>query len=179
MPDGTTIKGEQGNRPIEQVTFFELADRAAKVESQGRFLAQVRQAEQSAFAAPWLRSDPYARLRRFSAAEIEAVHSAIPAGVFARQGTSPFSPAKVPDLIGIRERRYLDATGLVQHRSIGDLMRYAALNQGMDMLDENPPFYLIGFCAHSPLWRSYVKGLALDNRLHVEWGRLDTVWLDR
>ena len=142
MPDGTTIKGAQGNRPIEQVTFFELADRAAKVESQGRFLAQVRQAEQSAFAAPWLRSDPYARLRRFSAAEIEAVHSAIPAGVFARQGTSPFSPAKVPDLIGIRERRYLDATGLVQHRSIGDLMRYAALNQGMDLrsrwiLDQN------------------------------------------
>jgi hypothetical protein len=134
MRDGTVIKGAQGNRPIEQVTFFELADRAAKVESKGRFLAEVRQAEQSAFAAPWLQSDPYARLRRFSAAEIEAVHSAIPAGVFARQGTSPFSPAKVPDLIGIRERRYLDATGLVQHRGIGDLMRYAALNQGMDML---------------------------------------------
>jgi len=134
MRDGTVIKGAQGNRPIEQVTFFELADRAAKVDSKGRFLAQVRQAEQSAFAAPWLRSDPYATLRRFSAAEIEAVHSAIPPGVFARQGTSPFSPAKVPDLIGIRERRYLDATGLVQHRGIADLMRYAALNQGMDML---------------------------------------------
>jgi len=134
MPDGTVIKGAQGNRPIEQVTFFELADRAARVDSKARFLAEVRQAEQSAFAAPWLRSDPYATLRRFSAAEIEAVHSAIPAGVFARQGTSPFSPAKVPDLIGIRERRYLDATGLVQHRGIVDLMRYAALNQGMDML---------------------------------------------
>ena len=134
MPDGAVIKGAQGNRPIEQVTFFGLADRADTVESKGRFLAEVRQAEQSAFAAPWLRSDPYATLRRFSAAEIEAVHSAIPAGVFARQGTSPFSPAKVPDLIGIRERRYLDATGLVQHRGIGDLMRYAALNQGMDML---------------------------------------------
>ena len=134
MPDGTVIKGAQGNRPIEQVTFFELADRAARVDSKARFLAEVRQAEQSAFAAPWLRSDPYATLRRFSAAEIEAVHSAIPAGVFARQGTSPFSPVKIPDLIGIRERRYLDATGLVQHRGIADLMRYAALNQGMDML---------------------------------------------
>jgi hypothetical protein len=134
MPDGTVIKGAQGNRPIEQVTFFELADRAARVDSKARFLAEVRQAEQSAFAAPWLRSDPYATLRRFSAAEIEAVHSAIPPGVFARQGTSPFSPAKVPDLIGIRERRYLDATGLVQHRGIADMMRYAALNQGMDML---------------------------------------------
>jgi peptide/nickel transport system substrate-binding protein len=57
--------------------------------------------------------------------------------------------------------------------------RRALFNQGMDLLDENPPFHLIGFCAHSPLWRSYVKGLAMDKRLHVEWGRLDTVWLDR
>ena len=57
--------------------------------------------------------------------------------------------------------------------------RKALFNQGMTMLDENPPFYLIGFCAHSPMWRSYVKGMALDNRLHVEWGRLDTVWLDK
>ena len=37
-------------------------------------------------------------------------------------------------MVGIHERRYLDATGLVRHRSIGDLMRYAALNQGMDLL---------------------------------------------
>src|SRR4029079_4854414 len=56
MTDGTVIKGAQGNRPIEQVTFFELADRAARVDSKARFLAEVRQAEQSAFAAPWLRS---------------------------------------------------------------------------------------------------------------------------
>jgi hypothetical protein len=40
----------------------------------------------------------------------------------------------VPNLIGLKERRYLDATGLQQHRSIVDLMRYAALNQGADDL---------------------------------------------
>jgi len=134
MPDGTVIKGAQGNRPIEQVTFFGLADNAAKAESKNRFLAEVRQAERSAFAVPWLRPAPDTRLDRFSAAEIEAVHFSIPRGVFARQGTSPFAPAKLPDLIGIKDRRYLDATGLVRQRGIGDLMRYAALNQGMDML---------------------------------------------
>jgi hypothetical protein len=42
------------------------------------------------------------------------------------------APAKVPDLIGVQDRRYLDATGLVRHRDIGDLMRYAALNQTAD-----------------------------------------------
>ena len=134
MPDGTTIAGAQGNRPVEQVAFLGLAEDAAKAEDKDKFLTNARQIERGNFAAPWLRPDPNARLEQLSAAEIEALHFAVPAGVFSRQGTSPFSPAKLPDLIGIKERRYLDASGLVQHRSIGDLMRYAALNQGMDML---------------------------------------------
>ena len=43
-------------------------------------------------------------------------------------------PAQVPDLIGVKDRKYLDRTGLQQQRSIVDLMRYAALNQGGDDL---------------------------------------------
>jgi hypothetical protein len=134
MPDGTVIKGAQGNRPVERVAFFGLAKDAAQADDPAKFLAGVHKGQRGSFAAPWLQPDPNARLEQFSAAEIEAVHFAIPAGVFARQGTSPFSPPRLPDLIGIKERRYLDASGLVRHRSIGDLMRYAALNQGMDML---------------------------------------------
>jgi hypothetical protein len=144
MPDGTVIRGAQGNRPVERVAFLGLAEDAAKAQDKQKFLAETRRAQLSAFAAPWLRPDPNARLAQFSATEIEAVHFAIPAGVFARQGTSPFSPAKLPDLIGIKDRRYLDATGLVRHRSIGDLMRYAALNQGMDMLGRYGDFVPAG-----------------------------------
>jgi hypothetical protein len=59
---------------------------------------------------------------------------AIPAGVCARQGSSPFYPPRIPDLFGVKDRKYLDATGHVRHRDTGDLMRYAALNQGMDEL---------------------------------------------
>ena len=47
------------------------------------------------------------------------------------------------------------------------------------MLDENPPFFLIGFCAHSPMWNSWVHGIALEDRLFSEWGRFETVWLDK
>jgi hypothetical protein len=36
-------------------------------------------------------------------------------------------PTKVPDLISIEGRKYLDATATHLHRGIGDLMRYAAL----------------------------------------------------
>jgi CxxC motif-containing protein (DUF1111 family) len=39
----------------------------------------------------------------------------------------------VPYLIGIEGRRYFDATGLIRHRDIGDLMRYAAMNQDADV----------------------------------------------
>jgi hypothetical protein len=59
---------------------------------------------------------------------------AIPPGVQARTGTSNLYPVQIPDLIGVERRRFLDHTGLVRQRSVGDLMRYAALNQGMDRL---------------------------------------------
>ena len=159
MPDGTVIKGAQGNRPVNRIAYSGLAAEAAKADDKERFLADARQGQRRSFAAPWLAPDPNARLEQYSAAEIEAVHVSIPPGVFARQGTSPFSPAKLPDLIGIKERRYLDASGLVQHRNIGDLMRYAALNQGMDMLARFGDFVPVGdaraVSAGSPMGARY------------------------
>ena len=47
------------------------------------------------------------------------------------------------------------------------------------MLDQEPPFFLTGFTAHSPMWRNNVKGLALDKRLYAQWGRVETAWLDK
>jgi hypothetical protein len=97
--------------------------------------AAVRQVYHHVYGAPWIKPDPMARLGTMSAEEITAAADAIPAGVSARHGTSLFDPVQVPDLIGIQHRRYLDHTGLVQQRSIGDLMRYVALNQGLDFVD--------------------------------------------
>jgi hypothetical protein len=45
-----------------------------------------------------------------------------------------FYPLQTPDLIGVKDRHYLDHTGLQKQRSIADLMRYAAFNQGADDL---------------------------------------------
>src|SRR5215813_3093132 len=86
MPDGTTIAGAQGNRPIEQIAVLGLADDAAKAKDKDKFLANARQSERGNFAAPWLQPDPNVRLEQLSAAEIEALHFAVPAGVFSRQG---------------------------------------------------------------------------------------------
>ena len=50
---------------------------------------------------------------------------------------SPF-PTKIPDLIGIRDRKYIDHTATHQHRGPGDIMRYAALVTYSDASDFGP-----------------------------------------
>jgi hypothetical protein len=76
-------------------------------------------------------------------------HGAMQPGVLARHGTTDSSPAKVPSLIGLEDIKFLDSTGLMRHRSIGDLMRYAAANYGLDIIahygDFQPKPVMTGF----------------------------------
>jgi len=53
------------------------------------------------------------------------------------------------------------------------------MNQIQDVLDQDPPWLFIGYTDHLIMWRAYVKGLALDKRVQLEWGRVDTAWLDK
>jgi hypothetical protein len=57
--------------------------------------------------------------------------------------------------------------------------RRRLFNQAMDLLDEDAPFVITLFTEHSHMWRNYVKGLYAENRVHTEWGRTDTAWLDK
>ena len=132
MPDGTILKGAQGNLPFDRALAWDWRHQSIFMAPVNNFLG--RRFERALYAAPWIKPDAHPDLDRLSAPEIAARHAAIPPGVMARHGTSPLVPAKVPDLIGIQERRYLDATGLVRHREIGDLMRYATMNQDTGFL---------------------------------------------
>jgi len=58
-----------------------------------------------------------------------------------------------------------------------DAARAKLFRQGMDILDEEPAFYLVGFADHLPMWRKHVKGIVAGWK-HTQWGRLHTVWLD-
>jgi len=64
-----------------------------------------------------------------------AAGEAIPPGVTARSRTSMLIPPQIPDLIGVKDRIFLDHTGLIRHRSIGDLMRYSSLSQDVGSMD--------------------------------------------
>jgi mono/diheme cytochrome c family protein len=82
-----------------------------------------------AFAAPWVKDDVHERLKEMSDDELTAwsASQALSKGVIPRWNGSAFFPAKVPDLIGVADRKYLDHTGTHANRGIADLMRYAAL----------------------------------------------------
>jgi hypothetical protein len=83
-----------------------------------------------ASAVPWVEGDVHERHRTMTHAQTLPLYLNalfLSKGVIMRWNGSVFFPAKVPDLIGVAERRYLDHTGTHLNRGIGDLMRYAAL----------------------------------------------------
>jgi hypothetical protein len=141
MADGSTIKGAQGNYPLGHLDALNHRERAARASDPAQFLKTFQMKFRTPYGAPWLgEADPAAHYAKLSAEEIAAADDAVPPGVQARIGTSAFHPVQVPDLIGLKDRRYFDRTGHVRHRSIGDLMRYAALNQGMSYLAKHGDF---------------------------------------
>ena len=130
MPDGSTVKGAQTNFPTVRAVASSIRSGAAQSNDTSQLQTRLRLEYRAEWSVPWLSPDPEARVDQMSLNELIEALEALPAGVVARQRTSVFYPAQVPDLIGVKDRKYLDHTGLQQHRSIGDLMRYAAMNRG-------------------------------------------------
>lgn len=144
MPDGTIIKGAQGNFPDDRTFGYELGIEEATSKDKDSVLKGTRRFIRRSYGAPWVKDDVSARADRMSLSELSSVMQAITPGSCARQGTSPFYPSAIPDLIGVKDRLYLDSTGLGRQRSIGDLMRYAAVNQGADQLTQYDQFRPVG-----------------------------------
>jgi len=155
LPDGEVIAGAQGNRPNGKRIAYNL-----------RKFGEADWKKQpppifSESSVPWLSPDPAERLKTLSFADyLAVVEDVLPPGVNARPGSSFLYPVKVPDLIGIRERKYLDATGLKLHRSIGDLMRYAALIIDVERFNQYGKFR-VGEAPPEPPTRSRLSAAQL------------------
>jgi len=124
--DGQIVDGAQGNMPAGRRDAYQL-------RHSGATAAQRQRSDRAFFAVPWVRPDPLSDLEAMTLEETAAMRERMPGGVIMRQGTNPKWPAAVSDLIGVKERRYLDHTATTRHRDIGDLMRYVAMTQGMDV----------------------------------------------
>ena len=127
---GRVLKGAQGNLPIQRAVAFRWRAAAATAPDKGAYTARIRSFLKRLHAAPYLDPDPQDRIDTMSIDELADLFDEFPPGVAPRQRGNSFVAIQVPDLIGVRGRRYLDRTGLEIHRSIADMMRYAAMNQG-------------------------------------------------
>jgi hypothetical protein len=147
MPDGSVLIGVQGNRPVERIngTFIRVEyEKAGNAKDREQALASSRTVWHQELWTPWVREGPQSRILEISLLQMAEMHEAIPPGVLARQRSSILYPPAISDLIGVKNIRYLDRSGLMRHRGIADLMRYAAMNQGADMLASFGGFIPLG-----------------------------------
>src|ERR1051325_3411377 len=135
MPDGTAVNGAQSSLPFDRADTAAIRRQYAAAIKKSRgdwYIKRLKDFARALWSAPWLDPNPSDATDALSIEEICVTRESVPPGVMSRQGTSIYLPVKMPALIGIKDLKYLDATGLVQHRGVGDLMRYAAFNQGGD-----------------------------------------------
>lgn len=92
-----------------------------------------------AYGVPWRKDDINERTRSMTEAERAALQLPFArGGIVVRWNGSLYYPAKIPDLIGFKDRKYIDHTATHLHRGIGDLMRYAALVSYAEATDFGP-----------------------------------------
>lgn len=143
MESGDVIIGAQGNHLFEASFAYDVKafDIPAEVINEGLVLLEE---------TPW-GPDTREVIKGRTQEELIVYFKAIPAGVMSRQGMAHNLPIRVPSLIGLKDIKYLDHTGLMRHRGPEDLMRYAALNQGMDVLTSYNGFIPMGINDYSEL----------------------------
>jgi hypothetical protein len=105
------------------------------------------------FGVPWIVDDIHGQLKNLPDAHIGKLFEALPPGVSDRFNGSVYYPTKVIDLIGIRDRRYIDHTATHRNRGLGDIMRYAALVEYSDAMQ---------FGTHQ-MWAEHQRSI------HVRW----------
>src|SRR5215467_429021 len=94
-------------------------------------------------AVPWVKDDAHEQLKSFTPEDFRRhANATVRGGAPTRWNGSFLYPAKAPDLIGIKGRKYLDATATHLHRGVGDFMRYAALVSYAEAIDFGPHHFL-------------------------------------
>jgi mono/diheme cytochrome c family protein len=131
MPDGSRLNGAPFNDPGDGVG-LELVNRgiAGFFPGDSPGMSVWRQ-----FGVPWINNDVHESLKSMSPADLGQLFSSSTLGTFARFNGSPYYMTKVPDLIGIQDRKYIDHTATHKLRGPADVMRYAALVSCCDSAD--------------------------------------------
>jgi len=135
MPDGSFLYGGQINDPGDDLFFEEILKPSNEFFTPGdsQAMATWRQ-----FGVPWVRDDIHDRIKSMAWPEIVALLKSNPAGTFARFNGSPWRPTPMIDLIGVKDRKYLDYNATHRLRGPEDIARYAILVACCDSADFGP-----------------------------------------
>jgi hypothetical protein len=135
LKDGTMLRGApsnllQGNGPALEAVLAgdeDNAPSAAPKRTAGERLYQE-------CGVPWVNDDVHARFKTMSDAEMAPFEDVTgdTIGTFQRFNGSPYYINKFADLIGVKERKYLDATATHRNREPADIARYGILVQFAD-----------------------------------------------
>jgi mono/diheme cytochrome c family protein len=134
MPDGTQLHGAPKNGPFSLVVRLgtSIPPAPSLEDSPQMFFWR-------AYAVPWIRDDVHESIRTKDSRELFSLFTpTFGSGLVPRWHGSFYYPTKIPDLIGFKNRKYLDHTATHQHRGLGDLMRYSALVSYSDASDFGP-----------------------------------------
>ena len=131
----TLLNGAQGDDPIDDV-FFDILQAGERSVSSGRFagdghVAAIRRAMDTATTST-------TSSRTMSWPDIVSLLKSNPPGTIARYNGSPWHPTPIIDLIGIKERKYLDYNATHRLRGPEDVARYGVLVACCDALDFGP-----------------------------------------
>jgi hypothetical protein len=132
LKDGTAIAGPGLARRVTDEVLSRMDAQLLKSSYVGDTpqMALYRQ-----FGVPWIPEDIHQSLKQMPGEKVVQLFDAQIPGVTDRPNGSPYYITKVPDLIGIRDRKYIDHTATHQHRGPADLMRYAAVVEYADAMD--------------------------------------------
>jgi hypothetical protein len=134
MPDGSVLDGAPVN-DAGNALIGDLISSGVMNFFKGESLAM---GTWRGFAVPWLPNDIHAGIRAMSEAEVVELLASNPVGTFPRFNGSPYYTTKIPDLIGVGERKYIDHTATHRLRGPEDFVRYAALVTCCDSADFGP-----------------------------------------
>lgn len=131
QPDGTRLRGPARTTPVDRIAFPIMAAQSIRSDATGEPLPREERAYIE-YSVPWLKDDIHAGFRGMTSAEASKLTGIPYLGMAIRFNGSPYFATKIPDLIGIKDRRYLDATATHRNRGPEDIARYAALVASAD-----------------------------------------------
>jgi hypothetical protein len=130
-PDGSLLRGPPRNIAVDRIAFPIMAAQAFKSDETDQPVSRAERAYIE-YGVPWVKDDVHARFHGLNDDQISALTRIQIMGTAHRFNGSPFYVTKIPDLIGIKDRRYLDATATHRNRGPEDIARYAALVASAD-----------------------------------------------